>query len=635
MTFPSLCYSGRYSPFETPPPPRFEKRRKEKKNKTREKKEVESTSQDKSLTPISCNPSPWQPRKKDVSYCECCQQPFTNLQEHLQSEQHRTFVLDPSNYSVVDKLVADMLPGFNPSPSELSEETLNRPPTTSLPIHDVCELEPLSDVETERAVQALQRQGSSFSICISSPTRAPLSFGPAGPSPGSQFPIPNPDTLRGDIQSFSPTECQFPVIQPHTPSPAILDVKPQAHDLASQQPDFPHLSPCPQTPPPAPDPYSLPPLLSPQAPYSSIMEPHNLYSEPPVLSPQQYIVEEAVEGVICEMDSAECLSKSVSAVTLPVSTTLLPSVAVTNAEGVKGSNQDGLFLLSGFVCSSSGLDCDKLASCRSRSLSRQSATAANRKKRCRSASPECSLSKTRRVTATFDYSSRWTELYHTSANPERDIMAKPEGCLLFDQTSCQMIQSCPNPNVSSMSSLCAVETVGLKETSTTFCAPAVQNLTQAPNQIDILCHDSTSVAHQPSWPLSSKTKFFDPPLQFSSDKPQNCPSSLSQSTSVCIESTLIPDLATLSPSSSDSDWDCDLLSRLGPTLATSLPPTEQSCELDKDLLQRPCTWMHDTSYESHLHTALHMSTPTASLCGEETDPSAFSRTLVQIVKVQH
>lgn len=122
----------------------------------REKKKVESSHQDKSQTPLSCNPSPWRPRKKDLSYCECCHQPFTNLDEveifkyyitffcfalivwllltyvtllasqHLQSDQHRAFVLDLSNYSVVDQLVAEMHPGFDPNPPEQSEETLNR-----------------------------------------------------------------------------------------------------------------------------------------------------------------------------------------------------------------------------------------------------------------------------------------------------------------------------------------------------------------------------------------------------------------------------------------------------------------------------------------------------------------------------
>ncbi|GLD62898.1 uncharacterized protein AKAME5_001456800 [Lates japonicus] len=188
VTFPSLCYLGRFSPFESPPP-QFEKQMEKGEDKTREKKKAESSTQDKSIPPLNCSPSPWRPRKKESLYCECCHQPFTNLEEHLQSDQHRMFVLDPSSYSVVDQLVAEMLPGFNPNPSPQPEETLNRPPTP-LPIQDVCELEPLTDVETERAVQALRRQSSSFNTRISSPTRGPLSIGPASPSPGVQFLIP-------------------------------------------------------------------------------------------------------------------------------------------------------------------------------------------------------------------------------------------------------------------------------------------------------------------------------------------------------------------------------------------------------------------------------------------------------------
>uniref|UniRef100_A0A3B4VFX9 DBF4-type domain-containing protein n=1 Tax=Seriola dumerili TaxID=41447 RepID=A0A3B4VFX9_SERDU len=592
MTLPSLCYLGRFSPFESPPPPQFEKWT-EQEEKTREKKKVESSIQDKSQTPLNCNPSPWRQRKKDTSYCECCHQPFTNLDEHLQSDQHRKFVLDPSSYSAVDQLVAEMLPGFNPYPSQQSEETLNRPPTP-LPIQDICELEPLTDVETECAVQALRRQDSLFNTHISSLI----------------------------------TDCQFPDIQPHASSPAmpVLDVEPQTHASASQQ-----LSLCPGTPCPSPDPYSLPPALSPQLPYSSYIL-HSPYSEPPVLSPQPCITEEAVEGLICEMDTAETLSESVSAVVAPLLIPRLPSVAVTNAEDVKGSNQDDLLVFSKIICSSNVLKCDKLITHRSRSLPRQSVTTPNPKKRCRSASPECSHSKRRRITVKFGYNCRWTEQGNTSTKPQSDIMAKPEGCSLFDMASCQIIQNSPHPEVSST---CMVETLDLKHAFTTFCVPTVQNFTSASSQMDILGHGGTSVA------ALSKAKASDPSLRFPNEKSRSALSSqdsqrsLSHSTSVCIESALIPDLATLSPSSSDSDWDCHLLSRLGPTSAAPQLHTEQSCELDKELLHRPCTWMHDTSYESRLHTVLQPATPATSLCGEEMDPSVFSRTVVQIVEVQH
>lgn len=127
----------------------------------REKNEMESSLQNKCESPLSYTPSPWRPRKKDLSYCECCHQHFTNLDEvnmfkkwlgfccfhclhlryslwyglffflflslqHLQSDQHRTFVLDASNYSLVDQLVVDMDPEFSLSQPEQSEEILNK-----------------------------------------------------------------------------------------------------------------------------------------------------------------------------------------------------------------------------------------------------------------------------------------------------------------------------------------------------------------------------------------------------------------------------------------------------------------------------------------------------------------------------
>ncbi|XP_059179996.1 uncharacterized protein dbf4b [Centropristis striata] len=602
MTFPTLCYSGRFSPFESPPP-RFEKKTEPEENKTREKKKVKSSVQDKTPSPLSCGPSPWRPRKKDLSYCECCHQPFTNLEEHLQSDHHRAFVLDLSNYSMVDQLVAEMLPGFNPNPPQ-SEETVIRPPTP-LPI---CELETLTDAETEHAVQALQKQGSSFSILISSPTKGPLPSGPASPSPGVQIPIPNSPATPVDIQPFTAnTDCQLPDSHPHALSPAmpVLDVERQANDSPSRQLDTQGLPPC-----PSPDPYSLPPVLSPQVPYLS---PHCLYSDPPVLSPQQYPVEDPVEEHTCEMDTAE-----------RVSTPVFSSVALTN-EGVNGSNQERFFRFKELTWSTGGLECAPLLSgLLSCSLPGLSATAPNPKKRSRLASPHHSRSKRKRITAECGYSGQ-------PAKPESDIMAKPEDCSLLDNLSCQTTQSCPNQEVSTTVS--TVEMFGSKQTFTTFCVPTVQNFTWTSNQTNILSHGGTSLAHQP--------RTCDPPLQCPNYKShsalssQDSQRSLSHSTSVCIESALIPDLDGLSHSSSDSDWDCGLLSGLGQNSAAPLLSAEQSCELNQELLHTPCTWMHNTSYESRLHTVLQPSNPATSLCGDEMDPSVFSRTVVQIVEVQH
>ncbi|KAJ8414345.1 hypothetical protein AAFF_G00052150 [Aldrovandia affinis] len=107
---------------------------------------------------------------------------------------------------------------------------------------------------------------------------------------------------------------------------------------------------------------------------------------------------------------------------------------------------------------------------------------------------------------------------------------------------------------------------------------------------------------------------------------QHSDNTLSRShSSVFIEAALLPDPAAYSPSSSESDWECGLLSRLVP--AVPPPARGEQCLLDLELLQRPCTGMQDTSYESRLCSVLQPPTPPPSLCGEDTDPALYSRTL--------
>lgn len=486
---------------------------------------------------------------------------------------------------------------------------LPRPPSL-LCNQDVCELEPITDAEMERTIQLLRRQGS-----FSSPTRGPLIS--ASTSPEDPLPDSHHATSTPDIQLLVP-KCPFPDSQSHgsIPTMPVLDVEPQTHSQASQQLE--NLTTCSNSQFPSLDPYSLPPVLSPHPLVSDdLMEQHSSYSEPPVLSPQNYTTEDTFE-----MDTQESVSESVPAVLTSIATPPFLSVAVSNVEG---SNPEALLGFSGVPYTSNGLKCEKLSPPGSHYLPWQSVTSPNPKKRCK-----FSLFKPAKRTrkASFCHSDCWPE----RGNTDSDIMTMRESCLSVD-----MIQSCSNSKVST----CNV--FGLKrQPISALLVPTVQNFSQEPNQIDILGHSSTSVADQPSLSLSSEVKKVESPLQFPNNNAhgvfssQDYQQSLSLSTSVCIESVLIPDIAKLSPSSSDSDWDCELLSRLDPTPAPPpMLPNEQSYELDKELLHRPCTWMHDTSYESRLHTVLQPSPPGTSLCGEEMDPSAFSRTVVQIVQVQN
>lgn len=497
-----------------------------------------------------------------------------------------------------------------------------RPPTP-LCIQVVYELEPLNDAETEHAIQTLQRQGSSLNSHISSPARSPVGLGPGSPSPGVSCPLPNPASPPTDIQPFTTdTKCQIPDRHLHASSPAmpVLDVEPQGHDSAGLQA---YLSPCPDMTCPFPDPYSLPPVLSPQVPFPSyIWEPHSSYAEAPVLSPQQYSADTVLEQHQCEWETAESVVQSVPTVTVPISTPFLPPGASANAERVKGPNIESLLELSDSKCIYNGLNCGTLSSRRSRYFPRRSATTRNPKKRCRSASPKHSWSKRRRITANVHIKEGWTE----SVKPESD-MTNPEGCL-SDKAP---FYSCPES-----SSICAGEPFGVKQTFTMFCVSAAQNFSHAPSQIDMLGPSSTSVSNQPLQPIWSKAKNSDCPRQsanFSCSQDSQC--SLSHSKTAGADSFLIPDLAMLSSSSSDSDWDCDLLSRLGPSSVAPPSPAEQSCEVDKELLHRPCTWMQDSNYESRLHTVLQPPTTGPSLYREEMDSSGFSRTVVKIVEVQH
>lgn len=417
----------------------------------------------------------------------------------------------------------------------------------------------------EQAVHALKTQDSFFNPTLDPPSSART-------PPGDLCPTLHPGTLPAVVQPpTSRSECLFPEpSQPHGSVPATiptLDVEPRDHHPSQFPPS---------------DPYSLPPVLSPQAPVADcLMEPHSPYSEPPVLSPQAYTADEDVRGQTCEMDIAESVCDSVH------------SLSVANGDRLKQSNPDA-------SCPSTGLECAKLSP-------QLSVTAPNPKKRRHCSSPECKQRKRSR-TGSFG-----TEQGRTLRKPQSDVMTMSESCVSDNGVSCQ--RTFPNEGQ-----------FGLKHRST--CVLPVQSFSKEPHQIDIVGRSITS-EHQPSWPLSSETKWVDrlppddrPHGAFSSQDSQR---SLSHSTSVCIESSLIPDVAKLS--SSDSDWDCELLS--APPAAS---PSRQSCELDKEMLHRPCTWMHNSSYESRLHTALQPAAPAPSLCGDDVDQIQIQ---VQIVEVQH
>nr|XP_029485397.1 uncharacterized protein LOC115106625 [Oncorhynchus nerka] len=669
MTFPNLCYSGRFSPFEPPAPPQPERVKEQEQNKARQIIKSLSTSQDKPRSPLPRNPSLCRARKKNLGYCECCHEPFKDQDEHLQSAQHRGFVQDRSHYSLVDQLVADMEPGFAPCPAPESAATtllrLETPPLLLQLPHSPSEMQTHS--ETEHAIQALLTQGSPSNTLDPDPSSSTPSVVPL--SSHAQPLPPCPDTLSLLLLPSLPqplSSCP----DNHPPSPDTLCQSPTLAPLPNHsQP----LSPCPNAQCQPPSPYSQPPVLSPKTmfPFEPMSQPDSPYSQPPVLSPQVLLQpptpHHPTEGEDMEIDS----HMSASAEVEPVPQT------------VPG---------------------------RSRSLPRLWITAANTKKRSRSVSPDTKACKRIRTSLANRHKSKpiwgfnsagWTRKENQPLVPPtytgngHELVAK--ACSLPKELG--TAEQRPTPDQLEVKGISLVPTmtqdrinkvgngVGIRAAnhchSVPICGPGhaicpllkVDKITSWP-PVEVFGTNRHPLATFPRLPVNSTDNpsghmdhsiFMDrgvlqqhatatpnisasfPPqlLHHPSDRPTHCPASSQDSnpchsqsiTSICIESALLPDLAV--PSDSDSDWECDLMSRLGPPAATSAPSTlslpqptgSHHLQLDLELLQRPCsTWtLHDTSYESHLCAVLQQ--PLTPL----SDPSlVFSRTERQSLEVtQH
>lgn len=451
-------------------------------------------------------------------------------------------------------------------------------PPTPLPFHGDCELELCTDTEVEDAVLVLRRDDSSFSAHIPNPAPSPPSCNLPSPTEELIFTSQNVTSHLTDSESVH-TEAHHHTThtlpQVSSPTMPVLTMEPLNLQLENAFPDAPCL---------LPDPYSLPPVLSPQLPYcQSITDPHGTYSEPPILSPQKYNSEQTWGENIEESESALLLSN-----VLPASLT-----------GTSSEEEMDL------KCHTGSLN-------RSSSFPRLSAAPPNPKKRCRSDSPEHRSSKRRK--AGKETGGRY-EQRRSSSKPQSDNTADVVDCLLHGDPY-QVSQPCAQK---ALIQACCPFSVSAVQSFTPTLDPAAD-----PPQCFL-----PSIAANLNFPVDNgKTQ------RGISGQDSQCSRSLS--TSVCIEPALIPDLAGRSLESSDSDWDCDLLSRLGPTSAAPPVAGKRSCELDKELLHRPYPWMRDSSYESHLHTVLQPATPAAAvLFGEDVDSGTFSRTVVQIVEVQH
>lgn len=481
-------------------------------------------------------------------------------------------------------------------------------------------------------------------------------------------PLPPPSTFELEIHAHSETEHAIEALLTQVSPSNTLDQidllnRPPTPSLAAPPPDTQPLFSCPDTFGQPYSPYSQPPILSPQTMDSvyildALSEHPSPYSLPPVLSPQvllqprnQLTEDEDMENnsPISASEGVEPALQTVPAVSVHVPTPFLPYDGEDHTGRVMGLNQDG---------PDHSLARSDVRASRSCFLPRIWSTTVNPKKRSRSVSPDLNASKRRMTSLTkcqrsdpiygssAGLSRQEHQLLISSKHTEYDLVAKT--CSLPKEPSYQSpVNTCGTAGDWTTNVLNGEVLASKPQVSITSPSLCIMNFPQFPMQAmeDPSCHRNPSMdigTGQQHCLVAPNTRLFFPLLFPSRDKTHCPPSSqdshpsLSQSfSSVCIESALLPNLSTLSPASSDSDWDCELLSRLAPAPALPLQRTGGSCELDLEMLQRPCNWTHNTSYESRLCSALQPPSPPPSLCGEATEPSLFSRTVMQSLEVQN
>ncbi|XP_030196618.1 histone-lysine N-methyltransferase 2D [Gadus morhua] len=587
LSFPSFCFSGRFGPSEPPPPAPCPEKGPEQECDTKESHKVASGPLGPPEPPLPLKPSPWRALNKVQGYCECCREAFTNQEEHLVSATHRGFLQQASNYSALDRLVASLLPGFDPNPPQHIDPSLDSVPTPACgPSPGAADLLTLSDGAAEKAVRALLNPVAAFDEAFRS-----LPAKPPSPPPAAPRPVPSHHASHPTCAPILAALLAAP--RPPSPCMGLRPLDPPTLTPCSplrQPPKLEPLSPCKPTPDgTSSDPYSQPPVLSPQAP-DTRYERLDLFSDPPELSPE-----------------------------IPI----LPLPALQGMQVSGSETNHSLFN----VLEKIGALCPETsppsALCRSSSFPLMASTSSNSKKRSRSASPRRKSTKRRRLAFSVDQQS--------FCKPEGDLSVGLPGPVhlgpVCSSTDLAVAEACMGsdppgdlglgeplhlkPLLWDSPSCGPVPPEGVKEatkpTFTSFLVPHTKVFSQPPSR---LASSHSGLGDQPPSPVSPNT----PDCSFSIQTPpgshhtQSSQCSLPHAvSSVCIESALVPDVAGLSPSSSESDWDHEFLSRLAPTGAPPQEPLLSSrgrCRLDQELLQRACTWAHNSSYEARLHSAL-------------------------------
>ncbi|KAK1794446.1 hypothetical protein P4O66_011315, partial [Electrophorus voltai] len=641
LPFPTLSYAGRFSPFETPAPVR-PKRDSQPSQDTVSRKSAELVSSGRKPPGLRTHRLS---RKKNTGYCECCQTSYQHLDQHLESELHRGFVLDISNYAVVDQLVPGIDAGFVCRPDSpddaLALRILHGSPA---PLNPCAEAEEQCRHETARGLQT-HSSGHLSSLGTADPTsdvRPVLNPPPQPVEPSSNVPPQAPSEVK--CVEEEPKDCLPSLPHPKIPVP---DPSPEDSDLSSVPDDVPLSSTVLHLFRVGLDGFSA----------SAVKDLVVVDREPPSPLPSRQPTLDKHEASACSHgpkrrpDNVDHAGhqRGVEPETLPL------NVGLTDSDQITGhvSLVDGLF-----------------ASIPSRLSFPPSSVnpwvRVNPRKRCRSFPENPSPSKkartcsVRRSDPTNDNSvTHDSEPYCAGLLPVADegnypVKRKPEtllqdllsGYLLAELTGATFSVAAPNDRLPLQQDAhgdCGTweervaepdTTVALgSEPGTTVAATPVPGMSSelGPPELHPFYHDDDLRQQLPPCcdpPTLLPSVSLPPPPECAAQASASralATSLLSPSFSFCLESALIPSFAS-SSSSSESDWDSGLLARLAP--AVCLPPGGAHCEPDLgERLQRSCAGAQDGSYALRLRSVLQPAIPSAAGFGERMNLTALYGTI--------
>ncbi|XP_017559954.1 uncharacterized protein dbf4b [Pygocentrus nattereri] len=651
LSFPTLRYTGRFSPFEPPAPPRPEKRKDGElsKNKLRKSEEPISSS-DQPFAPLPQTPSPKRPRKKSLGYCECCQISYKDQDEHLHSDLHRRFVEDITNYAVVDQLVAGLVVDFLCRQDQQDNKQLMRLSSYS-PAHltHSAEMELQTKSETEGVpLTTLNHSSDQLSAHIIAGTvMVQQGFGPvydvplqlqepgldASPQPSieaksvddevnghlvlepkSETPIPDP--CPKDIS------CSIPDNEPVPQIPSYVSYTPERFWLddleASTSKDLAQID-C-----------ACPGLL----PSPGLSQQPN-HDEPKHLSAcsnspkQQHSNCHDGEAAVDEQGDILMVGEHAE---LPSNINLTGSAERKSLVDVSSCSASPCYSMSAKV--------------NPRKRSRSFTLSPKVSKKMRTNQWSDPTHKNSAVSVAYDYAPFVCSGLLSMAEKCDDVKEAN------DSDKCKLVTRkqdlLPDPLTSGQ--VCSLTNVAIPEGHPSFqqdqhsnCGtPDDQVTEQYPNgspqsESSVVGDDEGDRAPELGPPQlypfyyddiqKQQLSFLDPPnlvpaIPFPSlpekvaqplASQASSASLLSQScSSVCIESALVPDFTFSDP---ESDWDSGLLSRFAP--AVHLQPREGRCELDLGLLlQRSCAGMQDGSYTSQLCSVLQPTIPSSTGFGD-------------------